>query len=339
MRSHLTLHDVSSYVYTGMNSPTYKNYKQQGYPMGGVKYLLKYITHYLTQRVDLVLAFDSRSFRKDIWPEYKAGRSRSLGYSVASQLEFVYDALLEANFVCHKVDGMEADDVIHSVVEDNRGEYITITMVSSDIDLAHNVDEQCFFEAVNSNVNNVSYLNFRDNVVRGKNIYLNTVTAYKLFFGCSSDNISAFEGSIKNEDLYQGFYEFLCKMPKYSVKISRHPRAMELYLDGLGLPQDELEVLKKRMAVVYPKKIDGLPLGASNKRSIDMDKFAKLLSFCNDRASLKALGLPFYPLSDKDTEMFRAKARELVTGEYAVDRNLPVNEDLVEFEFMDMRDF
>ena len=74
MFNKLVIIDASACVYTGMCSKRQKDKSYYGYPVGGLHYLFRYVTTALAQTSHVIVAFDSRSFRKDLLDGYKAVR-------------------------------------------------------------------------------------------------------------------------------------------------------------------------------------------------------------------------------------------------------------------------
>ena len=91
MFSKLIIIDASACVYTGMYSKRHKDKSYYGYPVGGLHYLFRYVVTALAQTSHVIVAFDSRSFRKDLIDGYKAGRKHDK--RVQSQLEMAYEFL------------------------------------------------------------------------------------------------------------------------------------------------------------------------------------------------------------------------------------------------------
>lgn len=347
-RGTLALHDVSPYIYTGMNSKEFKDYTFQGFPVGGLKLLSRYIATNIGEGIDFAFFFDEgRSFRKELLPEYKKGRSGSV--HIHSQVEIAKEMLLRCNISCYSSEGLEADDLIYSAVEQNRPKYDKITVHTADYDLAHNVDEKVKFMAVNSNVNNVDHMNFSYAVVKGEIVPLNTISAHKVFFGCNSDKVPAFhsDARISNQELYSGFIQLLEKYSKdgyINIELARNKRTLQLYAKSHpGLTEHDKETLLHRIEVIYPRLYDSFDYEASNRMTmgpLGNLEFEKLLTVCGEIDTLRRLGKREYAyISDDEKEYFRRKARELSTGEFAADRGLNLAEPTIQSELMDVRDF
>ena len=102
-----------------------------------------YRTQFVKDYGELVIATDSRSWRKDYYPEYKAarkiGRQKStMDWEKAFNIITMIREELKENFpykVIH-IDGCEADDIIGTLVENPHefGNYENVLIVSSDKD-------------------------------------------------------------------------------------------------------------------------------------------------------------------------------------------------------------
>ena len=105
--------------------------------------LRMYRTRFKKDYGELVIATDSRSWRKDYYPEYKAarkiGRQKStMDWEKAFNIITMIREELKENFpykVIH-IDGCEADDIIGTLVENTHefGNYENVLIVSSDKD-------------------------------------------------------------------------------------------------------------------------------------------------------------------------------------------------------------
>lgn len=340
MKGVLSLLDVSAYIYTGMNSSTYSNYKVQGYPVGGIKYFVRHFTPLLVGMNDFAVMFDSSSFRKGLMPGYKSGRTGS--HEVSSQLETLYGLLMRANIPCYKQKGYEADDLIFTAVEKSR-DYNSIVVHSADYDITHNVDEIVSFEAVNGNVNNVNLGNFMYSVKKGVKILPGTISPYKVFTGDTSDNIPTFfsETGIKGSVLYQRFCDYLQENVKpYNIKVARDKRALLVFLNSIKseLTQNDLNELSTRIEVVYPAMVD-MDFKPANRTAVDLGEYAKILSICGEMQGLRLIGRQKYEMTSDDIETFSRKARELRTGEFAADRAMDIRTPDINAEVINMREF
>lgn len=356
MGGHLALFDASAYVYTAMNEASaetsYSNKTVQGYPVGGVMYLFKYILQPLMNLSDVLVLFDSRTDRKDHMPDYKAGRKGN--HSVQSQLEYCYEKLLHCGIPAAKIDGFEADDLIYSAVQQNVGSYSRISIYGADYDLAHNVNLSVDLQPANRNVNLINVNNFKTAVQRGKNVMINTISAFKVFHGDSSDGIPSFttQSGLTPDQLYTKYCEFLNNLfankgfPANYIDITRDAKTFKVFLRDELLHKgiitaEEAKDLLTRVYVIYPRMVpDDVKLRGSGRDAVDFDKLQRIYSNLGDYRSLRTIRRDKLKMLDGDIEDFRRRADALKTGEFAADRNRPFYSTFeTETQSMSLRDF
>lgn len=324
MKSNLRVIDASACVYTGMSSEVHRDRSYYGYPVGGLHYLFRYIVGALARKEDVIVAFDSRSFRKDLLDTYKAGRAHSK--VVASQLEQAFSVLTEANLACYKVKPYEADDVINWAVQQNHGNYYDIEIYGNDKDLVHCVQPGVSFRSISSNVNSIYVSNFDYGIEKGVKIPFNTVAAYKVFCGCSSDRIPSFklENGKGGLEVYQDYLGFLEENRIGSdYYLITNPKLLVFFgnLIGYFSPEDKKELLK-RIRLVYPAECpEGLVVSPSTYKSVNKETLTWALSLFNDWESIKCLKCGKHSLSDVDVDRLRSLAKDLTSGSFEVDRN------------------
>ena len=105
---------------------------------GFFKMLLKLREDYASanEKNSMIVVFDSarKTFRNDIFPEYKANRS-SPPEDLVPQFALVRDAVDALCLPQIEVEGYEADDIIASLAKKARGQNQEVTIISSDKDL------------------------------------------------------------------------------------------------------------------------------------------------------------------------------------------------------------
>lgn len=321
----LAIYDVSPFVYIGNYVPGVYQSKLYGFPVKGVYYLLKYLSYDLAMNKDVILCFDSRSFRKDLMKKYKEHRIPNP--EVFAQLDFLYDYLSKCGFVCLKENGYEADDLIFNAVEANKHKYNEIIVYGVDYDLAHNVSSNVQFKSISSQVLSINANNFSQALVRGQHIEFNTITAYKVFMGDKSDKVSPFSTKeYSSLQLYNLFVQSIKQaMPTITPDQIKTKETMLAFLGVLKpiLTEQEYQQLKVRLDIFYPAKIDKDIFSETTHRyNIDNQSYVKLLSTLRDTKSLTALGEQHSSFSDKIKEDLLSRGRALTTGEYAVDKNI-----------------
>jgi len=107
---------------------------------GFLHFLLRFLYRERPARVAVVFDSGPKSFRNDIFPDYKANRGETPPDLIPQfeHCERITEALGLARF---KVDHHEADDIIATLATQARAEGCEVTILSGDKDLAQLVDE------------------------------------------------------------------------------------------------------------------------------------------------------------------------------------------------------
>ncbi len=146
-QQHLYLVDGSSYIFRAYHRlPPLTN--PEGTPVGAV---YGYTTMLWKLAADLdeadgpthlavILDKDSRSFRNDIYPEYKANRPEP-PEDLRPQFPLIRDATRAFSLPCIEESGLEADDLIASYARHAQRQGWNVTIVSSDKDLMQLIGE------------------------------------------------------------------------------------------------------------------------------------------------------------------------------------------------------
>lgn len=168
------------------NFHTFKNFKTENLFTGTTYGILRDI-HKYSQQFDtknIIITWDSRSFRKDINPEYKSQRNiDTTVLNPYSDIELVREALFAFGFAQYKTEGVESDDLLYSLSCDKNYNNI---IISSDEDL---------IGCLNSNTS--VFLIRQDTLITINNFYsiYNFIftkdkwNTYKALLGDKSDNI------------------------------------------------------------------------------------------------------------------------------------------------------
>lgn len=323
MYNNLHIYDVSAIVYAGTYK--YKNASYCKFPMGGVYNLMRNIIADLNTGKDIALCFDSKSKRKDMYPAYKADRAKN--FSVYSQLEFLYEHLTRIGLACYKEDGYEADDLIYNIVERQKDKRSKIVILANDKDLAHNICQPNIeLLAISSNATSLDWNSFERGLVKGKIIWRNTITAYKVCTNDKSDCIKGIylEDGTPGSVLYDEFVKF-CKDNRIPGAICRERAAFEVFLETRGnLTEKDLETLNLRMDLFFPFVIKNEDFRLySNKSNTNRNELSKFIASIGDPRCKRTYRVS-YALDDLNDELFR-RARELETGEFAADKGESLN--------------
>jgi len=146
-RNHLYLVDGSSYIFRAYHRlPPLTD--PEGTPVGAV-YGYTTMLWKLAEDLDaaegpthlaVILDKDSKSFRNDIYPEYKANRPEP-PEDLRPQFPLIRDATRAFSLPCIEEAGLEADDLIASYAREAQRQGWDVTIVSSDKDLMQLVGE------------------------------------------------------------------------------------------------------------------------------------------------------------------------------------------------------
>ena len=140
----LVLVDGSSYLYRAFHAlPALTNSK--GRPTGavyGVTNMLKRLEAEVSPELAAVV-FDAkgRTFRDDLYPEYKANRPPMPG-ELRAQIEPIHALVRALGFPVLEVAGVEADDVIGTLAERGKEAGLDVLVSTGDKDMAQLVDDR-----------------------------------------------------------------------------------------------------------------------------------------------------------------------------------------------------
>ena len=147
-QQHLYLVDGSSYIFRAYHRlPPLTD--PQGTPVGavyGYTTMLWKLADDLDQadgptHLAVILDASGRSFRNEIYPEYKANRPPA-PEDLVPQFPLIRDATRAFSLPCIEIEGLEADDLIASYARAAQAQGWNVTIVSSDKDLMQLVGER-----------------------------------------------------------------------------------------------------------------------------------------------------------------------------------------------------
>jgi len=149
------------------------------------------------KHVVVSVCFDSKSKRKDgdseEAKEYKANRAKKLSDEDFNNIELVRNILIDAGYNVYKIDGIEADDLVHSLmVYSDVFDYTII--VTCDLDIAVNISDRVgLYRFKSSSGYGAVDMKTFGAVVNNElkcDVPFNAIMLYKATVGDKSDNIA-----------------------------------------------------------------------------------------------------------------------------------------------------
>jgi DNA polymerase-1 len=150
----LLLVDGSSYLYRAFHALPELKSPKTGEPTGAIygvlNMLRKLATDYEAEARAAVFDAKGKTFRDDVYPQYKATRT-AMPDDLARQVEPLYEAIQALGWPLLCIDGVEADDVIATLVEQARARGWRIVISTGDKDLTQLVDARTLWVNTMSN--------------------------------------------------------------------------------------------------------------------------------------------------------------------------------------------
>lgn len=174
----------------GGNSQRWMNSK--GEPTAGIYGFARELIRLLEQEKPeyLAVAFDvGKTFRDDIFPEYKATREK-MPDDLRAQLERIREMVDLFNIPRLEMEGYEADDVLGTVSRIAAEQGLGVKIITGDRDLLQLVNERT---AVYLAGDDQTYITDKD-VIKKLGVRPNQVVDYKAIVGDTSDNIPGVKG-------------------------------------------------------------------------------------------------------------------------------------------------
>ncbi|MHB8534942.1 MAG: DNA polymerase I [Sulfuricaulis sp.] len=187
----LVLVDGSSYLYRAFHAmPALGN--SRGEPTGAVygviNMLRRLMADYATERMVVVFDAKGKTFRDDIYPEYKAHRP-PMPDDLATQIEPVHDIIRALGLPLIQVEGVEADDVIGTLARAATTAGRDTVISTGDKDMAQLVDGHI---RIVDTMKDVIY--DHDGVVAKFGVAPEQIVDYLALVGDTSDNIPGVPG-------------------------------------------------------------------------------------------------------------------------------------------------
>jgi DNA polymerase I len=300
----LILVDGSGYLYRAFHAlPPLTN--SRGEPTGAVLGVLNMINKMVKEEAPdrMAVVFDApgRTFRDDLFDQYKAHRA-PMPDDLRAQVQPLYDTVEAMGLPLLRVTGVEADDVIGTLARQGADEGFQVLISTGDKDMAQLVGPGV--ELLNTMSN--SRLN-RESVKAKFDVYPEQIVDYLALVGDSSDNIPGVTGvgpktAAKWLSQYQTLDALIDHAAEISGKVGENLRG-ELTI---------LELSRKLATIDTTLKLDlsveQLMTGAPN-----VPRLRELYTRLELRSLLRALGPETAPASDVDSAQVQIMVAESVS--------------------------
>jgi len=276
----LVLFDGSSYVYRAFHAlPPLSNSRGEptGAVLGVLNMLQKFLRDFHPSRIAVVFDAPGRTFRDELFAEYKAQRP-AMPDDLRAQVAPLLEIIAAQGLPLLRVPGVEADDVIGTLARRAAHAGQRVLISTGDKDMAQLVDGS--ITLINTMTNTVLD---RDGVKLKFDVYPEQIIDYLALIGDSSDNIPGIDKvgpktGAKLLQQYGGLDNLVAHVAEVPGKVGENLRA--------GLKTLELS---RRLATIHtdldlPMSIDELKPGTP-----DREKLRELYSRFELRALLRQL--------------------------------------------------
>ena len=257
-KQHICLVDGSTYIFRAYHALPPLTRKSDGFPVGAISGFCNMLDKLVREEKEkkgithLLVVFDAsgKTFRNDIYPEYKANRSEA-PEDLIPQFPVIRKATSAFNIPFVELLGYEADDLIASYAEQALKQDMKVTIVSSDKDLMQLVsDSVSMLDTMKGRV-------FKKEDVFDKfGVYPEKVIDVQSLAGDSVDNIPGIPGiGIKTAALLINEYGDLDGLFENSEKIKQKKRRENIIeFENQAYISKKLVTLKNDVPLPIPIK-------------------------------------------------------------------------------------
>ncbi len=280
LRPDLVLIDGSSYLYRAFHAlPPFSN--SLGEPTGAVfgvlNMLNKFLKDYDPARIAVVFDAPGKTFRDDLFAEYKAHRP-PMPDDLRSQIQPLFDAVKGLGLPILRESGVEADDVIGTLACVAAKQDLSVLISTGDKDMAQLVSPKITLINTMSNT-----LLDRDGVKAKFDVFPEQIIDYLALVGDSSDNIPGIDKvGPKTAAKWLGQYQTLDRLVADAANVSG--KVGENLRAGLGTLELARKLATIRTDLPLPVTVEDL-----KRRAPDNTALRELYSRLELRSLLKQL--------------------------------------------------
>ena len=273
-KQHICLVDGSTYIFRAYHALPPLTRKSDGFPVGAISGFCNMLDKLVREEKEkkgithLVVVFDAsgKTFRNEIYPEYKANRSEA-PEDLIPQFPVIRKATSAFSIPFVELLGYEADDLIASYAEEAQKHNMKVTIVSSDKDL---------MQLVSDNVSMLDTMKGRvfkkEDVFDKFGVYPEKVIDVQSLAGDSVDNIPGIPGiGIKTAALLINEYGDLDGLFENSEKIKQKKRRENI------IDFENQAYLSKKLVTLKNDVPLPIPIKETVLKEIDAEKLISFL--------------------------------------------------------------
>tara|TARA_Y100001968_G_scaffold123216_1_gene112158 strand:+ start:14615 stop:17410 length:2796 start_codon:yes stop_codon:yes gene_type:complete len=273
-KQHICLVDGSTYIFRAYHALPPLTRKSDGFPVGAISGFCNMLDKLVREEKEkkgithLLVVFDAsgKTFRNDIYPDYKANRSEA-PEDLIPQFPVIRKATSAFNIPFVELLGFEADDLIASYAEEAQKQNMKVTIVSSDKDL---------MQLVSDNISMLDTMKGRvfkkEDVFDKFGVYPEKVIDVQSLAGDSVDNIPGIPGiGIKTAALLINEYGDLDGLFKNSAKIKQKKRR-----ENIIEFENQAHISKKLVTLKSDVPLP-IPIKETSLKAIDAKKLISFL--------------------------------------------------------------
>jgi len=279
-RPDLVLVDGSSYLYRAFHAlPPFAN--SRGEPTGAVfgvlNMLAKFLKDYDPERIAVVFDASGKTFRDELFAEYKAHRP-PMPDDLRAQIQPLLDAVRGMGLPILRESGVEADDVIGTLACTAAKQDLSVLISTGDKDMAQLVSPQITLINTMSNT-----LLDRAGVKNKFDVFPEQIIDYLALVGDSSDNIPGIDKvGPKTAAKWLGQYSTLDALVADAANVGG--KVGENLRAGLGMLELARKLATIRTDLTLPLSLDDL-----RRKPVDVDTLRMLYTRLELRSLLRQL--------------------------------------------------
>lgn len=296
---YLDVLDVSNIIYVATAVSSSVKDKRvvtcKGVNIAGVTEIIQRVAMNYQLNRRTVLCLDSFSEKRAKSSSYKS--NRVFHPEIAVQSEIIEQYFSKFGVEVLKQPGMEADDLMYSVVYGSKDNHMVINLHTGDSDIYGAVIAPHISiigtSSQTPSFNEASFSKLCDSHLE---IPFNTILPNKVFYGKASNAIGVLKLSKPKEYYYNGFVSWMIENKKPMQQGSELDMLKEFLRDCLSktnkhveMSLDEINEVIDRSALIYPTI---KPITIPNKSpDIDVEALIRFLQFYNEFTACKMFGL------------------------------------------------